>query len=49
MISDKGKEVTDVVKLKTFREKLVGFIHNQMIKEGSLQHYVVLMGTQYML
>ncbi|TNV81617.1 hypothetical protein FGO68_gene3409 [Halteria grandinella] len=49
MISDKGKEVTDVVKLKPFRERLVGFIHNQLIKEGSLQHYVVLMGTQFML
>ena len=49
MINNKGKEITDVVKLKPFREKLVAYIHNQLIKEGSCQHYVVLMGTQYML
>lgn len=24
-------------------------MYNQLIKEGSLEHYVVLMGTQYML
>jgi hypothetical protein len=32
-----------------FKEQFVGFIHNQMIKEGSLHHYVVLLGTQFML
>lgn len=34
---------------QAFREELVGFVHNQLIKEGTLEHYVVLMGTQYML
>jgi hypothetical protein len=45
----KDSSLSNLVKQREFREKLVAFIHNQLIKEGSLQHYVVMMGTQYML
>jgi hypothetical protein len=31
--------------MQVFREELVGFVHNQLIKEGTLEHYVVLMGN----
>jgi hypothetical protein len=41
--------VHDIVKLTSFKEKLVAFVYNQLIREGSLEHYVVLMGTKYML
>lgn len=43
------KDLPSLVRQQAFKEEIVSFVHNQLIKEGSLEHYVVLMGTQYML
>ncbi len=44
----KDKSLSEVIRNKQFKEELVAFIYNQMIK-GGYEHYVILMGSHYML